>query len=145
MGGADRMDRMISYCRCSVRSNRRTHRTLLNSFYLACINSWLFYWEDITKLGVLSKNILGYRRFKIELAKELITVQAESSDSEGEHHPGMSINVPTIAFRKKRAEHLPEVVASKNANRYRNEGCNGKSRTRRPRNCFVLFHGVQTM
>lgn len=172
MGGVDMSDRMILYYRNGYRTNKWTLRTIMHFTDLSTSNAWIQYRHDQLQVGKQRKDIMDFLNFKRTLGSEMIsTVESDegenteeeensevdgSEDEDEEYGAGKPARkkirpLPGKEFRKRKAEHMPEMVKSKNAKRCRREGCNGKGRVRCTtcklflcltceRNCYKAFH-----
>ena len=72
MGGIDLIDKMISYYRMNIRTNKWTVKTIIHLFDLGIANAWIQYRDDRRALGDRPKSILKFLDFKISVANLLL-------------------------------------------------------------------------
>lgn len=163
MGGADLIDRMISYYRMSARTKKWTIRMLIHVTDLALAKSWLLYRKDLTTCGAPRKSFMQFLEFRMEVARTFLAKhhsqeddadfpelsEGEDDSTQGKKRPVMA--VPHVSVRRRANAHLPEMISLKNAARCRAAGCTGRTRVhcvtckvflclQTERNCYAAFH-----
>lgn len=158
-------DRMISYYRKSVRTNKWTIHMLMHFTDVALVNSWLLYHRDNHENGTPRKAIMKFLEFQMIVAQvflkkcDVLHEDAFVADAENEngHLPPPAKRsrvtpVPHFSVRFS-TSHLPEMVALKKTHALQSarllwEICRCMTCTvclclQSERNCFAAFHSCR--
>lgn len=151
MGGVDLIDRYLALYRITTKCNKWTVRAILHFLDFAACNGWVMNRHNMGVLNAPTK--ISLFDFKLELAQQLLEEESsdEEEDSDVDDGRARPFDLPSVQFRRRKADHMPEVIESNNPKRCRFEGCNKKSKIicekcnvilclNKNNNCYKKFH-----